>query len=51
MNSKLRKATDGKRVFPSDESLLKSLYIAAVEFEKKLSKKPTTGLGRIYTVI
>ena len=29
VNSKLRKATDGKRVFPSDESLLKSLYIVS----------------------
>ena len=48
VNSKLRKATDGKRVFPSDESLLKSLYIVAVELEKKWSKKPITGWGRIY---
>ena len=48
VNSKLRKVTDGKRVFPSDESLLKSLYIVAVELEKKWSKKPITGWGRIY---
>ncbi len=48
VNSKLRKATDGKRVFPSDESLLKSLYIVAMELEKKWSKKPLAGWGRIY---
>jgi len=48
VNSKIRKATDGKRVFPSDESLLKSLYIVAMELEKKWSKKPITGWGRIY---
>ncbi len=48
VNSNLRKAIDGKRVFPSDESLLKSLYIVAVELEKKWSKKPITGWGRIY---
>jgi len=48
VNSKIRKATDGKRVFPSDESLLKSLYIVAVELEKKWSKKPVAEWGRIY---
>ena len=48
VNSKLRKATDGKRVFPSDESLLKSLYIVAMELDKKWAKKPITGWGRIY---
>jgi len=48
VNSKLRKATDRKRMFPSDESLLKSLYMVAVELEKKWSKKPITGWGRIY---
>jgi len=48
VNSKLRKATEGKRVFPSDESLLKSLYIVAVELDKKWSKRPITGWGRIY---
>ena len=48
VNSKLRKATDGKRVFPSDEALFKSLYIVAVELEKKWSRKPIAGWGRIY---
>ena len=48
VNSKLRKATDGKRVFPFDESLFKSLYIVAVELEKKWSRKPIAGWSRIY---
>ena len=48
VNSKIRKATDGKRVFPSDDSLLKSLYIVAVELDRKWSKKPISGWGRIY---
>ena len=39
---------DGKRVFPSDESLLKSLYIVAMELERKWTKKPLAGWGRIY---
>jgi len=42
------KATESKRVFPFDESLLKSLYIVAVELDKKWSKKPITGWDRIY---
>ncbi len=48
VNSKLRKATDGKRVFPSEESLFKSLYIVAVELERKWSRKPIAGWGREY---
>lgn len=48
VNSKLRKTTNGKRAFPLDESLLKSLYIVAMELEKKWSRKPITGWGRIY---
>ena len=43
VNSKIRKATDGKRVFPSDESLLKSLYIVAMELERRWTKKPLAG--------
>ena len=38
VNSKFRKVTDGKRVFPSDQSLLKSLYLAVVDLEKKWSR-------------
>lgn len=35
VNSKFRKATAGRRVFPTEESLLKCLYMAAMELERK----------------
>jgi len=35
VNSKFRKATAGRRSFPTDEALLKCLYMAALELEKK----------------
>jgi len=35
VNSKFRKVTDGRRVFPNDQSILKSLYLAVVELDKK----------------
>lgn len=35
VNSKFRKVTDARRVFPTDEAVLKSLYMAALELEKK----------------
>lgn len=38
VNSKFRKVTDARRVFPTDEAVLKSLYMAAVELEKKWTK-------------
>lgn len=38
VNSKFRKVTDARRVFPSDDAVLKSLYMAALELEKKWSK-------------
>lgn len=38
VNSKFRKATDSRRVYPSDESVLKSLYMAALDLEKKWTK-------------
>jgi len=38
VNSKFRKVTDARRVFPSDEAVLKSLYMAAVDLEKKWTK-------------
>jgi putative transposase len=38
VNSKFRKVTDARRVFPTDEAVLKSLYMAAVELERKWSK-------------
>ncbi|MBZ0154899.1 MAG: IS256 family transposase [Alphaproteobacteria bacterium] len=38
VNSKFRKVTDARRVFPLDEAVLKSLYMAALELEKKWTK-------------
>ncbi|MEW6116919.1 MAG: transposase [Nitrospirota bacterium] len=38
VNSKFRKVTDARRVFPSDEAVLKSLCMAALELERKWSK-------------
>lgn len=35
VNSKFRKATAGRRVFPTEESLIKCLYMAAMELERK----------------
>jgi len=35
VNSKFRKATTGRRVFPTKEFLLKCLYMAAMELERK----------------
>lgn len=35
VNSKFRKASDARRVFPSNEAILKVLYMAAMELEKK----------------
>ena len=48
VNSKFRKVTDGKRVFPSDMSVLKSLYLAALELEKKWSRSIIKDWGIIY---
>ena len=38
VNSKFRKATAGRRVFPTEESLLKCLYMAAMKLERKWTK-------------
>ena len=48
VNSRFRKATDGKRVFPNDQSVLKSLYLAAQELEKKWNKSAIRDWGIIY---
>ena len=48
VNSKFRKVTDGKRVFPSDMSVLKSLYLAALELEKKWNRSVIKDWGIIY---
>ena len=34
VNSKFRKVTDARRVFPTDDSVLKALFMAAMELEK-----------------
>ena len=39
---------DGKRVFPSDMSVLKSLYLAALELEKKWNRSVIKDWGIIY---
>lgn len=38
VNSKFRKVTEARRVFPTDEAVLKSLYMAALDLEKKWVK-------------
>ena len=43
-----RKVTRGKKVFPSDESLSKSLYLAIVGIEKKRAGKKMKNWGIIY---
>ncbi|GAB6075251.1 IS256 family transposase [Desulfurobacterium crinifex] len=48
VNSKFRKVTDGKRVFPSDMSVLKSLYLAALELAKKWNRSVIKDWGIIY---
>ena len=48
-NSKFRKVTDGKRIFSSDQSLLKSLYLATVmDLEKKWSREAVRDWSIIY---
>lgn len=38
VNSKFRKATGARRVFPTDEAVLKCLYMAAMDLEKKWTR-------------
>ena len=38
VNSKFRKVTDAKRVFPSDNSVLKALFMAASDLERKWTR-------------
>lgn len=47
VNSKFRKVTDAKRVFPSDSSVLKSLFMAVRDLEKKWTR-PITNWSVIY---
>src|SRR5690554_7217541 len=46
-NASLRKYTRNKKVFPNDESALKSIYLAFLQIEKKW-KKSRSGWGQIY---
>lgn len=48
VNSKFRKVTDGRRLFPSDESVLKALFMAALEIERKWTK-PIKDWSLIYS--
>ncbi len=48
LNSMFRKVTRGETVFPSDESLSKSLYLAIVGIEKKCSGKKMKNWEIIY---
>ncbi len=48
VHSKFRKVTGGKRVYPNENAVLKSLYLIALEIEKKWSKVPIKNWGIIY---
>ena len=50
VNSKFRKATGARRLFPTDDAILKSLYMAALELEKKWTL-PMRGWSKIYSQI
>lgn len=50
VNSKFRKATGARRLFPTDDAILKSLYMAALELEKKWTM-PLRGWSKIYSQI
>jgi transposase-like protein len=47
VNSKFRKVTDAKRVFPSDNSVLKALFMAARDLERKWTR-PIVNWSVIY---
>jgi transposase-like protein len=50
VNSKFRKATSARRLFPTDDAILKSLFMAAMELEKKWTR-PMRGWSKIYSQI
>ena len=50
VNSKFRKATGSRRLFPTDDAVLKSLYMAALELEKKWTL-PLRGWSEAYSQI
>jgi len=50
VNSKFRKATGARRLFPTDDSILKSLYMAALDLEKKWTM-PLKEWSQVYSQI
>jgi len=48
INSAFRRVTDKKRVFPSDEALLKNLYLAIERLEKKWERSKVKNWSIIY---
>jgi putative transposase len=50
VNSKFRKATSARRLFPTDDAILKSLFMAAMELERKWTL-PMRGWSKIYSQI
>ena len=48
-NRQLRKVTKSKTVFPSDDSLLKMLYLATMDFYKKNGQVTGRTGGRFYS--
>jgi len=50
VNSKFRKATSARRLFPTDDAILKSLFMAAMELEKKWTMS-MRGWPKIYSQI
>ena len=48
VHSKSRKVPGGKRVYPNENAVLKSLYLIALEIEKKWSRAPIKNWGIIY---
>ena len=50
VNSKFRKATSARRLFLTDDAILKSLFMPAMELERKWTK-PIRGWFRVYPQI
>lgn len=50
VNSKFRKATSARRLFPTDDAILKSLFMAAMELERKWTM-PMRDWSKIYSQI
>jgi len=50
VNSKFRKATGARRLFPTDDAILKALYMAALDLERKWTM-PLRGWSQVYSQI